>query len=113
MANTLLRVAVIIYSWFYEWIFYQSVLFNLFQVNKSNKTSDRSIVITNQHIYKLDPKKKFKLMKQGTPFLDVSSFIIYLLYFYCISITSHSRYFSTFESVCLFDIKKKIFLNAK
>lgn len=42
------------------------------KVNKNNKTSDRSIVITNQHIYKLDPKKKFKLMRPGTSFLDLT-----------------------------------------
>ena len=43
------------------------VLFSSFvkKVNKRNKTEERAIVVTERGIFKLDPKHKFKIMKDG------------------------------------------------
>jgi myosin-1 len=53
---------------------YSKVLFAGFvkKTNKHNQTSDRAILITDKHIYKLDPKNKFKAMKPGIPLSDIT-----------------------------------------
>ncbi|GAB1601174.1 unconventional myosin-Id [Argonauta hians] len=50
------------------------VLFASFvrKINKNNKSSERAIAITDKHFYKLDHKKKFKLMKAGIPFINLT-----------------------------------------
>jgi len=37
------------------------------KVNKRNKTEERAVIITEKGIFKLDPKKNFKLMNDGIP----------------------------------------------
>ncbi|XP_044275482.1 unconventional myosin-Ig-like [Varanus komodoensis] len=36
------------------------------KVNRCNKSADRAILITDQHLYKMDPKKQYKVMR-ATP----------------------------------------------
>jgi len=50
------------------------VLFTSFvkKTNKHNKTADRAVLFTDRFIYKLDPKKKFKAMRKGTPLTDIT-----------------------------------------
>ncbi|XP_046369671.2 unconventional myosin-Id-like [Haliotis rufescens] len=57
---------------------YSRVLFSSFvkKANKFNKTADRGVVITDKYIYKLDPKKKFKAMRKGTPISDVTGLAV-------------------------------------
>uniref|UniRef100_A0AAZ3SQB6 Myosin IG n=1 Tax=Oncorhynchus tshawytscha TaxID=74940 RepID=A0AAZ3SQB6_ONCTS len=45
---------------------YNQVLFSGFcrKVNRFNKSTDRALFITEKHIYKLDPKKQFKVLKR-------------------------------------------------
>ncbi|XP_067649162.1 unconventional myosin-Id-like [Haliotis asinina] len=53
---------------------YSRVLFSSFvkKANKFNKTADRGVVITDKYIYKLDPNKKFKAMRKGTPITEIT-----------------------------------------
>ncbi|XP_041478536.1 LOW QUALITY PROTEIN: unconventional myosin-Id-like [Lytechinus variegatus] len=53
---------------------FKNVLFSskILKVNKHNKFAERALVITDQFIYKLDPKKNFKLMRPGTPVSEVT-----------------------------------------
>uniref|UniRef100_A0A8K9WRH1 Myosin IG n=1 Tax=Oncorhynchus mykiss TaxID=8022 RepID=A0A8K9WRH1_ONCMY len=45
---------------------YNQVIFSGFcrKMNRFNKSSDRALLITDKHIYKLDPKKQFKVLKR-------------------------------------------------
>ncbi|XP_029641534.1 unconventional myosin-Id isoform X2 [Octopus sinensis] len=53
---------------------YSAVLFASFvrKINKNNKSSERAVAITDRHFYKFDHKKKFKLMKSGIPFVNLT-----------------------------------------
>ncbi|XP_077979161.1 unconventional myosin-Id-like [Glandiceps talaboti] len=41
------------------------------KTNHRHKNSDRALLVTDKHIYKLDPMKKYKAMKSGTPINQV------------------------------------------
>uniref|UniRef100_A0A6Q2XLN1 Myosin IG n=1 Tax=Esox lucius TaxID=8010 RepID=A0A6Q2XLN1_ESOLU len=45
---------------------YNQVLFSGFcrKMNRFNKSTDRGLLITDKHVYKLDPKKQFKVLKR-------------------------------------------------
>uniref|UniRef100_A0A673Y2W1 Myosin IG n=1 Tax=Salmo trutta TaxID=8032 RepID=A0A673Y2W1_SALTR len=45
---------------------YNQVIFSGFcrKMNRFNKSTDRALLITDKHIYKLDPKKQFKVLKR-------------------------------------------------
>ncbi|XP_014665709.1 PREDICTED: unconventional myosin-Id-like [Priapulus caudatus] len=42
------------------------------KVNKFNKCESRAICVTDMYVYKLDPKKSFKLMKHGIPIQEIT-----------------------------------------
>lgn len=55
---------------------YRTILFSSFvkKFNKCNKSADRSVIVTDAAIYKLDgPKNKFKNMKRSVAIKEVSS----------------------------------------
>lgn len=39
-------------------------LFLLSQVNRFNKSTDRSLLVTDKYVYKLEPKKQYKVLKR-------------------------------------------------
>ena len=41
------------------------------QVNRFNKSTDRAVLITDKHLYKLEPRKQYKVLKR-TPLDQVS-----------------------------------------
>uniref|UniRef100_A0A6Q2Z2D8 Myosin IG n=1 Tax=Esox lucius TaxID=8010 RepID=A0A6Q2Z2D8_ESOLU len=41
-----------------------SFSFSVLQMNRFNKSTDRGLLITDKHVYKLDPKKQFKVLKR-------------------------------------------------
>ncbi|KAJ8378992.1 hypothetical protein AAFF_G00232210 [Aldrovandia affinis] len=45
---------------------YSSILFSGFvrKMNRFNKSTDRALLITDKHIYKLEPRKQFKMLKR-------------------------------------------------
>ncbi|XP_062978231.1 unconventional myosin-Ig-like [Elgaria multicarinata webbii] len=49
-------------------VHFRSVLFSCHvrKINRCNKSTDRAILITDQHLYKMDPKKQYKVMR-ATP----------------------------------------------
>ncbi|XP_071495589.1 unconventional myosin-Id-like [Diadema antillarum] len=53
---------------------FSEVLFSsmILKVNKHNKFAERALVVTDRFIYKLDPKKNFKLMRAGIPVSEVT-----------------------------------------
>ncbi|CAI5789277.1 unconventional myosin-Ig isoform X1 [Podarcis lilfordi] len=48
-----------------EKVHFRSVLFSCHvrKINRCNKSTDRAILITDQHLYKLEPRKQYKVMK--------------------------------------------------
>lgn len=36
----------------------------LSQVNRFNKSTDRALLVTDKHVYKLEPKKQYKVLKK-------------------------------------------------
>ncbi|KAK3589621.1 hypothetical protein CHS0354_043081 [Potamilus streckersoni] len=57
---------------------FSEILFSSYikKTNKHNQTADRAIVITDKFIYKLDPKKKYKLLRRGISIGDVTGLSI-------------------------------------
>eukprot|EP00058_Branchiostoma_floridae_P001325 XP_002586813.1 hypothetical protein BRAFLDRAFT_105565 [Branchiostoma floridae] len=53
---------------------FKEVLFSAHvkKVNHHNKSSDRAVLVTDKFLYKLDPKKGYKAMKQGTPLAQMT-----------------------------------------
>ncbi|KAK3104099.1 hypothetical protein FSP39_024410 [Pinctada imbricata] len=48
---------------------FNKILFSSYakKVNKHNQSADRAVAVTDQYVYKLDPRKKFKPLKKGIP----------------------------------------------
>lgn len=41
-----------------------SSLSSALQINRFNKSRDRAILITDQHLYKLEPRKQYRVMRE-------------------------------------------------
>ena len=52
---------------------FQRVLFSscVIKYNRFNKSALRVLVLTDQHLVKLDPKKRFQLLKEPIPLTEV------------------------------------------